>query len=71
MIRVSDLPRNSAGTFLYCTKCGARSSAAPGDYFATPPTAVFRCCGKAMILARAHEVIERVGPTMNESVERC
>lgn len=63
MIRVKDLPRDNTAhpaKFLYCRKCGTENSADHGDYFASDPEHVFRCCGQSMILATKRVVIERV-----------
>lgn len=43
MVRVNDLPEQTDGVFLYCPKCGERSSATRGDYFMLDPDTKLRC----------------------------
>lgn len=42
---------------LYCAECGADYSANPGDYWNTPESHIFECCGEPLILAFKRSMI--------------
>lgn len=53
------------GVFSYCTGCGRRESASPGDYFAHPDDEPITCRHpshkpRAMVLARAVTTVTEV-----------
>lgn len=65
-VYVSDLPEVAAGVFLYCPRCGNRSSATRGDYFMADPNTKLRCGEHRpmadMVLAREHRAVIVLDP---------
>jgi len=63
-IRVKDLPSIPPNAYprplLLCPSCGGEYSAHQGDYFASDPMTVIRCCNRPVRLVRKRTTFETV-----------